>query len=53
MIERFTRTTFDTLDYAVTIDDVGAYTRPWTATWTLNWVTGQDLPRHLCQENRP
>jgi len=53
LVERFTRTTYDTLDYEVTIDDVGAYTRPWTAKWTLNWVTGQDLPRHLCQENRP
>jgi len=53
LVERFTRTTFDTLDYEVTIDDVGAYTRPWTAKWTLNWVTGQDLPRNLCQENRP
>jgi len=40
------------LRYEVTIDDPGAYTRPWTATWTLQWVSG-DLPFHLCQENRP
>jgi hypothetical protein len=52
MTEQFTRVDFDTLRYEVTIDDPGAYTRPWTATWTLQWVSG-DLPFHLCQENRP
>lgn len=52
MTEQFTRLDYDTLRYEVTIDDPGAYTRPWTATWTLRWVTG-DLPFHLCQENRP
>ena len=52
MTEQFTRVDFDTLRYEVTIDDPGAYTRPWSATWTLEWVSG-DLPFHLCQENRP
>ena len=52
MTEQFTRLDYDTLRYEVTIDDPGAYTRPWTATWTLQWVAG-DLPFHLCQENRP
>ena len=53
MEERFTRLNHDTLEYQVTIDDAGAYTRPWTATWTLQWVGGQELTQHLCQENRP
>ena len=53
LLERFTRTDFDTLRYEVTIDDVGAYTRSWKAGWTLRWVSGQDMPRHLCQDNRP
>ena len=52
LTERFRRPDFDTLEYEVTIDDPGAYTRPWTASWTLRWVSGE-LPFHLCQENRP
>jgi len=53
LTERFTRLDLDTLRYEVTIDDVGAYTRPWTAAWTLRWVADEELPRHLCQDNRP
>ncbi len=53
LIERFTRTNLETLEYAVTIEDPGAYTRSWTSSWTLRWVGGEDLPFHLCQHNRP
>ena len=53
LTEKFTRVDFDTLHYEVTIDDPGAYTRPWTASWDLVWVGGATLPVHLCQENRP
>jgi hypothetical protein len=53
LIERFTRPDLDTLNYEVSIDDPGAYTRPWKASWTLHWVADQDLPRQLCQDNRP
>jgi hypothetical protein len=54
LVERFTRENFDTLKYEVTIEDSGAYTRPWSSGWTLRWVTSsEDMPRHLCQENRP
>ncbi len=52
LIERLSRPNFDTLKYDVTVDDPGAYTRPWSASWTLRWVGGKDMPRHLCQENR-
>ena len=52
LVERFTRTDFDTLKYDVTIEDPGAYTRPWSSGGTLRWVAGEDLPRHICQENR-
>jgi len=52
LTERLTRTDFDTLKYEVTIDDQGAYTRPWSSALTLRWVAGEELPRHICQENR-
>jgi hypothetical protein len=53
LVERFTRTDFDTLRYDVTIEDPGAYTRPWSSGWTLRWVGGAELPVHFCQDNRP
>ena len=53
LTERFTRTDFDTLRYEVTIDDPGAYTRPWKSSWTLRWIAGEELPKHMCQDNRP
>jgi hypothetical protein len=52
MEERFTRPDADTLQYAVTINDPGTYTRPWSASWTLQWVGGEELPVHFCQNNR-
>jgi hypothetical protein len=53
MIERFTRLDMGTLRYEVTVDDPGAYTRPWKSTWTLRWVPGEETPYFLCQDNRP
>jgi hypothetical protein len=53
LVERFTRTDFNTLKYEVTIDDPGAYTRSWTAGWNLQWVPGEELPPYYCQDNRP
>ena len=52
LVERFTRTDMNTLRYEVTIDDPGAYTRPWSAGWTLQWVP-EELPVYYCQDNRP
>lgn len=49
--ERFIRSDFNTLKYEVTVDDVGAYTRPWTSSWTLHWVPNQDLEEYFCQDN--
>jgi Family of unknown function (DUF6152) len=53
LIERFTRTDLYHMRYEVTIDDPGAYTRLWSANWTLEWLAGEDLPTYYCQENRP
>src|SRR5690606_28215485 len=49
--ERLTRSDFDTLEYEITIDDPGAYTRPWTSSLSLRWLE-QDPPEHYCQDNR-
>ena len=51
LMERLTRTDFDTLDYSVTIDDPGAYTAPWTSGYTKQWEEGTELFEYICQEN--
>jgi hypothetical protein len=53
LVERLARPDFDTLRYEVTIEDQGAYTRKWSADWTLGWVPGEDMPEYFCQDNRP
>jgi hypothetical protein len=50
--EKLTRTDFNTLHYEVTIDDEGAYTRPWSMQWNLVWLEGMDPPEYYCQDNR-
>lgn len=49
--ELFTRTDYATLGYEVTIDDPGAYTRPWTASWTIEWVPDEEIQEYFCEEN--
>ncbi|HWK54107.1 MAG TPA: DUF6152 family protein [Hyphomicrobiales bacterium] len=53
LIERISRLDANTLQYAVTVDDPGAYTRPWTSTAILQWVPTMELPEYFCQDNRP
>ncbi len=49
--ERYTRTDLMTLKYQVTIDDPGAYAKPWTASNTVRWRPGFELMEYVCQEN--
>jgi len=53
LVERISRPDYNTLMYEVTVDDPGAYTRTWSAAWTLEWIPGEELPRYFCQDNRP
>jgi hypothetical protein len=53
LVERISRPDFATLKYEVTIDDPGAYTKPWSSSWTLQWIAGEELPPYYCQDNRP
>jgi hypothetical protein len=50
-IERISRPDFDTLRYEVTIDDPGAYSKPWTGGWYIPWSAGNEPFDYLCQEN--
>jgi hypothetical protein len=49
-IERFTRTNHDTMQYKVTVDDPGAFTKPWDAQFNLRWENGTELYEYVCQE---
>jgi hypothetical protein len=51
LIERLTRTDFNTLRYEVTIDDPGAYTAPWTSGFPLQWTPDAELFEYICQDN--
>ena len=51
LIEHFTRTDYNTLKYEATIDDRGAYTRPWSGGWLIRWQPDQEMYEYLCQDN--
>jgi hypothetical protein len=50
-IERYTRTDFSTLENVVTIDDPGAYAKPFTVKFTAKLKPGWDLMEYICNEN--
>jgi hypothetical protein len=51
LTERFTRTDYDTLKYEATVDDPGAYTKPWSGGWNIVWQPGEELYEYMCQDN--
>jgi hypothetical protein len=51
MTERFTRTDSKTMQYQVTIDDPGAYTRVWSSSFVMGWDGQQELFEYICQDN--
>jgi hypothetical protein len=50
LTERFSRPNFNTLRYEPTIDDPGAYTKPWSGGWNLRWIEN-DPEEYFCQDN--
>jgi hypothetical protein len=50
VVERFTRTGPDTIEYQATIDDPKIYTRPWTVAMPLNRERGYGLYEYACHE---
>jgi len=51
LTERIFRPDFDTLHYEVTVEDPGTYTRPWTASWDLQWIAEDDVDEYFCDDN--
>jgi hypothetical protein len=49
-LERLTRTDSLTIKYELTIDDPGAYTRPWSGGMNLRWEAGTELFEYVCQQ---
>jgi hypothetical protein len=51
IIERYRRPDFNTLEYEVTIDDSGAYTKPFTLLGRSTYEANTDLMEYICNEN--
>ena len=50
MIERFTRTDYNTIKYEVVVDDPGAYTATWKSGFYLRFTPGESF-EFVCQDN--
>jgi hypothetical protein len=51
LIERYSRPGVNVLRYEATIDDPGAYTRPWTIAFEIPWSAEAFVKEYICQEN--
>ena len=51
VVERISRPRKDSLHYEATIDDPGAYTKPFTVSWNVPWDAKDELKEYICQEN--
>jgi len=50
-IERYTRTDLGHMAIEVTIDDPGAYAKPFTTAGKATLMPGTELLEYICQEN--
>jgi PKD repeat protein len=51
LVERFQRTSFDTLKYSATIEDPNVFAQPWTEVGTFTLHPEWDLQEYICEEN--
>ncbi|HUK36293.1 MAG TPA: hypothetical protein VLV86_20395 [Vicinamibacterales bacterium] len=49
-LERFTRTNAVAIKYEFTVDDPGAFTKPWSSGFDLRWENGTELFEYVCQQ---
>lgn len=52
VIERFTRPELAKVVIQITIDDPGAYSKPWTVTETAQLAKGWEIAENICNENQ-
>jgi hypothetical protein len=50
--ERFRRRDFGHMDIDITIDDPGAYAKPWTVTLPLLYQADTELLEYICSEKQ-
>jgi Carboxypeptidase regulatory-like domain len=51
VIERFRRIDLGQMELEITIDDPGAYTRPWKIRRRLHLAPGEEIMEYVCNEN--
>jgi hypothetical protein len=49
-LERLTRSDLNVMQYEVTIDDPGAYTKTWKSGFNLRWDPNVELFEYVCQQ---
>ena len=50
LIERLTRTSSNALEYRVTVDDPGAYTKPFSGGFDMRYNGNNELFEYMCQQ---
>jgi hypothetical protein len=56
LTERISRPNLRTISYEATIDDPGAYTKPWSVRWTIgektpsSWIGGGEMFEYICED---
>ena len=51
VVEKYSRPNKNVLHYEATFEDPGAYTKPFTVRWNINWNPTGELAEYICQEN--
>ncbi len=57
LTERISRPTLRSLVYEATVDDPGAYTKPWSLKWQITektnskWIDGGEMFEYICQDD--
>lgn len=51
IVERYTRTSLENMSIDITIDDPGAYAKPFSTEGSANLLPGEDLLEYICNEN--
>ena len=51
MIERFRRIDLGHMELEITIDDPGAYMKPWKVRRRLQLAPGEEIMEYICNEN--